>query len=441
MKFTDLNLRKPLLNALEDLGYDRPTTIQEKVFSVAMSGKDICGIAQTGTGKTLAYLLPLINQWKYSKDKEPLILVLVPTRELVIQVVDNVKSLSAYQSLDVTGVYGGTNINTQRAQLQKGCDVLVATPGRLYDLAVTGGFKAKAIKKLVIDEVDEMLNLGFRSQLVNILDLLTQKRQNFVFSATLTDEVEVLIKQFFNAPVKIEAAPAGTPVENISQTLYELPNFYTRLNLLRLLLEDSSLSKVLVFVSTKKLADELYEEIEPGFHGEVGVIHSNKEQNYRFNTVNKFQSGEYRVIIATDVVARGIDISEVTHVINFDLPSLPEQYIHRIGRTGRADKKGISISFVTPADKTLLEAIEDLMNVKIQVSPLPAALEISDRLTEDEQPKVSMKEIQVRKPKAEERGPAFHPKSAKNSKVNVRESHKDKMKKKYGKPKKRAGKK
>lgn len=441
MKFTDLNLRKPLLNALEDLGYDRPTTIQEKVFSVAMSGKDICGIAQTGTGKTLAYLLPLINQWKYSKDKEPLILVLVPTRELVIQVVDNVKSLSAYQSLDVTGVYGGTNINTQRAQLQKGCDVLVATPGRLYDLAVTGGFKAKAIKKLVIDEVDEMLNLGFRSQLVNILDLLTQKRQNFVFSATLTDEVEVLIKQFFNDPVKIEAAPAGTPVEIISQTLYELPNFYTRLNLLRLLLEDSSLSKVLVFVSTKKLADELYEEIEPGFHGEVGVIHSNKEQNYRFNTVNKFQSGEYRVIIATDVVARGIDISEVTHVINFDLPSLPEQYIHRIGRTGRADKKGISISFVTPADKTLLEAIEDLMNVKIQVSPLPAALEISDRLTEDEQPKVSMKEIQVRKPKAEERGPAFHPKSAKNSKVNVRESHKDKMKKKYGKPKKRAGKK
>ncbi len=441
MKFTDLNLRKPLLNALEDLGYDRPTTIQEKVFSVAMSGKDICGIAQTGTGKTLAYLLPLLNQWKYSKDKEPLILVLVPTRELVIQVVDNVKSLSAYQSLDVTGVYGGTNINTQRAELQKGCDVLVATPGRLYDLAVTGGFKAKAIKKLVIDEVDEMLNLGFRSQLVNILDLLTQKRQNFVFSATLTDEVEVLIQQFFNDPVKIEAAPAGTPVENISQTLYELPNFYTRLNLLRLLLEDNSLSKVLVFVSTKKLADALYEAIEPCLPGEVGVIHSNKEQNYRFNTVNKFQSGEYRVIIATDVVARGIDISEVTHVINFDLPSLPEQYIHRIGRTGRADKKGISISFVTPADKTLLEAIEDLMNVKIQVSPLPAALEISDRLTEDEQPKVSMKEIQVRKPKAEERGPAFHPKSAKNSKVNVRESHKDKMKKKYGKPKKRVGKK
>lgn len=437
-KFTDLNLKNTLLNALEDLGYDKPTTIQEKVFSVAMSGKDICGIAQTGTGKTLAYLLPLLNQWKYSKDKEPLILILVPTRELVVQVVETIKTLSAYQSLDVIGVYGGTNINTQRTETQKGCDVLVATPGRLYDLAVTGAFKAKAIKKLVIDEVDEMLNLGFRSQLINILDLLTQKRQNFVFSATLTDEVEVLIREFFNNPVKIEAAPAGTPVENIVQTLYEVPNFYTKLNLLRLLLEeDKSLLKVLVFVSTKKLADELYEAMEPGFPGTVGVIHSNKEQNYRFNTVNKFQSGDYRVLIATDIVARGIDISEVTHVINFDLPAIPEQYIHRIGRTGRADKKGISISFMTPSDKPLMESIEGLMNIKVPVSPLPPSLEISDRLTEDEQPKVYMKEVQVRKPKAEERGPAFHKKSAKNSKVPGKESYKDKMKKKYGKPKKK----
>ena len=442
MKFTDLTLKAPLQKALADLGYHTPTTIQEKVFSVAMSGRDICGIAQTGTGKTLAYLIPLLNQWKYSKDKEPQILVLVPTRELVVQVVETVKKLAAHLNLDAIGVYGGTNINTQRAELQKGCDVLVATPGRLYDLAVTGAFKSKGIKKLVIDEVDEMLNLGFRTQLMNIMDLLTQKRQNLVFSATLTEDVEVLIQKFFNDPAKIEAAPAGTPVENIVQSVYEIPNFYTKLNLLRLLLaEDTSMTKALVFVATKKLADELYEELEPDFNEAVGVIHSNKEQNYRFTTVKKFKEGIHRLIIATDIVARGIDVSEVTHVINFDFPPVAEQYIHRIGRTGRADKKGIAISFMTPKEVSLRDAVEALMMLPVPVSELPAGLKIEDRLTEDEQPKIYMKEFSPAKPKAEERGASFHEKSAKNSKVNKIVSHKERMKKKYGKPKKRPGKK
>jgi ATP-dependent RNA helicase RhlE len=442
MKFTDLNIKEPLQKALSNLGYEMATTIQEKVFSVAMSGRDICGIAQTGTGKTLAYLLPLLNQWKYSKDKEPQILVLVPTRELVVQVVEMVEKLSEYLNLDVIGVYGGTNINTQRAEMQKGCDVLVATPGRLFDLAVTGAFKAKAIKKLVIDEVDEMLNLGFRQQLVNIIDLLSQKRQNLLFSATLTDEVEALIQQYFNEPQKIEAAPAGTPVENILQSLYEVPNFYTKLNLLRLLLaEEDTMTRVLVFVATKKLADELYEALDPQFPGRVGVIHSNKEQNYRFGTVKKFVEGVYRVVIATDIVARGIDISEVTHVINFDFPPIAEQYIHRIGRTGRADKKGIAVSFMTPREKPLRDAVESLMMLPVPVSPLPAGLEISERLTEEEQPKIYMKEVPVRKPKEDKGGASFHEKSAKNSKVNKRVSYKDKMMKKYGKPKKRPGKK
>jgi ATP-dependent RNA helicase RhlE len=275
------------------------------------------------------------------------------------------------------------------------------------------------------------------------MDLLTQKRQNLVFSATLTEEVEVLIQQFFDRPEKIEAAPAGTPVENIVQSLYEVPNFYTKLNLLQLLLaEDASMSKVLVFVATKKLADELYEALEPNFPGSIGVIHSNKEQNYRFNTVKQFKDGVFRLIIATDIVARGIDISEVTHVINFDLPPVAEQYIHRIGRTGRADKKGIAISFMTPAEAPLRKAIEDLMKLEVATNPLPAGLELSTRLTEDEQPKVFMKEIQVREPKKEERGASFHEKSAKNSKVNKkRVSHKTKMMDKYGKPKKRPGKK
>ena len=435
MTFDDLNLNTPLLSALDDLGYTNPTTIQRKVFSIVMSGSDVCGIAQTGTGKTFAYLLPCLRQWKFSKDKNPQILIIVPTRELVAQVVDVVKALSKYTSLVAVGVYGGVNINTQKTEVEKGVDVLVATPGRLYDLALNGAFKTKSIRQLVIDEVDEMLNLGFRTQLKNILDLLPARRQNLLFSATITDEVEVLIETYFNDPVRVEAAPTGTPLENIIQSAFEVPNFYTKVNLLELLLSlDMDMTKVLVFAATKKLADELYEQLEAKFPGTAGVIHSNKEQNHRFNTVKQFQEGNYRFIIATDIVARGIDIAEVTHVINFDVPDVPENYIHRIGRTGRADKKGIAITFLTPMEKDSKAAIENLMKYAIPIIPLPADLVISEVLTEDEKPKVFMKIIQLKVPKKEEAGPSFHEKSAKNKKVNFIIKKKDRMMKKYGKP-------
>ena len=442
MTFSDLNLSGPLLNALEERGYTNPTTIQHKVFPIVMSGRDVCGIAQTGTGKTFAYLLPLLRLWTFNKDKNPQILIIVPTRELVVQVVESVKELTTYMSVDVVGVYGGVNINTQWTALQKGVDVLVATPGRLYDLAVNGAFKTKAIKKLVIDEMDEMLNLGFRTQIKNILDLIPAKRQNLLFSATITDEVEKLMDSYFNNPERVEAAPTGTPLENIEQAYFAVPNFYTKVNLLHLLLsEDETMTKVLVFVATKKLADDLYEQLEAKFPGTAGVIHSNKEQNHRFNTVKQFHDGTYRFIIATDIVARGIDISEVTHVINFDVPEVPENYIHRIGRTGRADKKGIAISFITEKEKPLQEAIETLMKQPITMTGLPENLVISDELTEDEMPKIYMKTIQLKIPKKEESGPAFHEKSAKNQKVNFIVRKKDRMMKKYGKPIKRAPKK
>ena len=435
MTFDDLNLNTPLLSALDDLGYTNPTTIQRKVFSVVMSGADVCGIAQTGTGKTFAYLLPCLRKWKFSKDKNPQILIIVPTRELVAQVVEAVKALSIYTNLVAVGVYGGVNINTQKAEVEKGLDVLVATPGRLYDLALNGAFKTKSIKQLVIDEVDEMLNLGFRTQLKNILDLLPAKRQNLMFSATINDEVELLMATYFNDPVRIEAAATGTPLENIIQGVYEVPNFYTKVNLLQLLLAtDMDMTKVLVFAATKKLADELYEQLEAKFPGIAGVIHSNKEQNHRFNTVKQFQEGNYRFIIATDIVARGIDISEVTHVINFDMPEVPENYIHRIGRTGRADKKGIAITFITSMETENRTAIESLMKYIIPVIPLPTSLAISEVLTEDEKPKVFMKIIQLKVPKKEAAGPSFHEKSAKNQKVNFILRKKDRMMKKYGKP-------
>jgi ATP-dependent RNA helicase RhlE len=204
----------------------------------------------------------------------------------------------------------------------------------------------------VIDEVDEMLNLGFRTQLKNILDMLPQKRQNLLFSATITQDVETLMQTYFNNPVRIEAAPVGTPLENIEQKAYEVPNFYTKVNLLDLLLEQNEdMSKVLIFVATKKLADQLYGQLELGYLNKIGVIHSNKEQNHRFNTIRQFHDGTFRILIATDIIARGLDVAEVSHVFNFDIPEVPENYIHRIGRTGRADKKGVAISFITETRK------------------------------------------------------------------------------------------
>jgi ATP-dependent RNA helicase RhlE len=442
MTFADLNLTKPLLNALHDLNYITPTPIQEKVFSVVMSGRDVCGIAQTGTGKTLAYLLPCLRQIQFSKERHPQLLILVPTRELVAQVVETIAQLTTYMSLTVVGVYGGVNLKPQLAQIQQGMDVLVATPGRLVDFLSSGALKTKAIKKLVIDEVDEMLNLGFRTQLKTVLDSLPPKRQNLLFSATMTDEVEQLIQQYFASPVRIEAAPVGTPVENIEQTAYRVPNFYTKINLLEWLLNrDAAMTKVLVFAATKQIADQVFEEIEPKFSDQVGVIHANKSQNHRFEMVQQFAEGNLRVLVATDLIARGIDVAHVSHVVNFDLPDLPENYIHRIGRTGRADRKGIAIAFITESETEQQTAIEQLMNYPIPMLPLPDDLTISEELTDDEKPRVYMKIPEVKVPKREAVGPAFHEKIDKNKKVNVRRDHAAEKWAKYGRPIKRSGKK
>ncbi|KXK38864.1 MAG: DEAD/DEAH box helicase [Saprospiraceae bacterium] len=438
MTFKELNLNKPLWNALDDADITHPTTIQHKVFPVAMSGRDIIGIAQTGTGKTLAYLLPIMRMWTFNKSRHTTALIIVPTRELVVQVVEVAMMLGKYMNIVIRGVYGGTNLKTQAYELAEGCDILVGTPGRLLDLGYHGSLNLKAVKKLVIDEVDEMLALGFRSQLEHILDLLSGKRQNLMFSATITEEVEKLIEAFFNSPEKIEAAPAGSPLSNINQSLYRIPNFNTKVNLLQLLLrQNQSLTKVLVFVATKALADELYDRINDEFLDQIGIIHSNKDQNFRFNAVNRFQDGTLRVLIATDIIARGLDIEDVSHVINFDLPDEPNSYIHRIGRTGRADKRGEAIAFVGDLDVQWLEEIEALMQYQIPVATLPEDLVISDVLTESEIPKVHMKNTLGKLPKINDEGSAFHEKKAKNQKSNVKIRHKDKMHAKYGKPKTR----
>jgi len=442
MQFSDLNINTPLLNALSDMNIVQPTTIQSKAFPVIMSGRDVVGIAQTGTGKTIAYLLPCLRQWKFSKEKSPSVLIVVPTRELVVQVVDDIQQLAKYMNIRVAGVYGGVNMVQQTPLIVEGLDVLVATPGRLLDFALNGTLKLRSVKRFVIDEVDEMLNLGFRPQLVRIMDLLPVKRQNLMFSATLTEELRTFIADYFIDPEEIEAARAGTPLENIKQAGVKVPNFNTKINLLEFLLRTNpGFSKVIVFVSTKKMADDVFEKIADKFPEQVGVIHSNKSQNYRLETFRSFNNNRLRVLIATDLVARGLDFDDVTHVVNFDLPDVADNYIHRIGRTGRADKKGVALAFITKDDAPVRAEIEALMGMKIGLMKMPEEVEISKELTEDEMPQVAMKNVLVEVTKPEDGGGAFHEKKDKNKKVNKKVRHSTLMMKKYGKPKTRGQKK
>ena len=337
-KFAEVNLNKQLRNAIDDLGFEKQTPIQEETFSKILGGKDLVGIAQTGTGKTIAYCLPLLQELSYSNQNNPRILILVPTRELVAQVVETLKELTEYIDCRIVGVYGGTNMNTQKIGLQEGADIVVATPGRLYDLALCRALQLKGIKKVVIDEVDVMLDLGFRYQLTNIFELLPNKKQNIMFSATMTEDVSELIDSFFSKPEKVQIALSGTPLDNISQTKYAVPNYYTKENLLANLLADKDeMKKVLVFVSSKKIADRLYEAMSEFYLSELAVIHSNKSQNYRFRSINQYDEGKVRILIATDIIARGLDLDKISHVINFDTPTFAENYMHRIGRTGRAE--------------------------------------------------------------------------------------------------------
>ncbi|MCD6018628.1 MAG: box helicase domain protein [Bacteroidetes bacterium] len=418
--FKDLNLTKPLLNALSDIGFESPTPIQEKAFPVIMSGKDAVGIAQTGTGKTFAYLLPILRQLTFSEQRQPRVLIVVPTRELVVQVVDEVGKLSTYMQARCTGVYGGGNINIQKQKVYDGVDILVATPGRLIDLTLSRTLQFNSIQKLVIDEVDEMLNLGFRSQLIKILDILPEKRQNLMFSATLNEDVEMMIDKYFKKPEYIELISRGTPLEKIIQQAYHVPNFYTKVNLLEHLLKtEKNFTKVLAFVKNKKIADDIYKELGPEFAEEIGVIHSNKSQPQRFSAVKKFDEGTHRVLIATDVIARGLDLKDVTHVINFDMPSREASaYIHRIGRTGRADKTGIALSFITKLNLPMQKEIETLMKKKIQILDMPEAVEISENLTQDEKPVTRDKSLK-KIPKIATPTGAFHEKKDKNKKVNL----------------------
>ncbi|MDA7578821.1 DEAD/DEAH box helicase [Flavobacteriales bacterium] len=438
--FKEINLSTQLQNAIHDLGLEKQTPIQSQTYSKILSGKDLVGIAQTGTGKTLAYCLPLLQELSYSNQNNPRVLILVPTRELVSQVVETLNELTKYITCRIIGVYGGTNINTQKIWLQDGADIVVATPGRLYDLALCRSLQLKGIKKVVIDEVDIMLDLGFYFQLTNIFELLPSKKQNIMFSATMTEDVSNLIDSFFSKPEKVQIALSGTPLNNIVQSKFAVPNYFTKVNLLSHLLSDKDeMKKVLVFVSSKKIADRLYDAISEFYLSETAVIHSNKSQNYRFRSINQYDEGKVRILIATDIIARGLDLDKISHVINFDTPIYAENYMHRIGRTGRAEENGKSILFYTERDERYKDSIENLMGMEIISVKIPEEVEITTQLTIDEK-RERGKRIDRNSKEVVRGNSGFHEKIEKNLKVNDRDRWRKERRKKYKKPKSRGDK-
>lgn len=439
--FEDLNIKKQLQKAIDDLGFENPTPIQQESYSPILGGFDFVGIAQTGTGKTLAYLLPILQDLKFSEQPHPRVLILAPTRELVIQIVEQVEILTPYISVRVEGVYGGSNnINAQKRAIAEGLDIIVGTPRRLYDLVISNQLRLKSIKKLVIDEVDIMLDFGYKTQLKHIFEYLTTKRQNILFSATMTSYVDELIDDFLVNPVKKTISLSGTPLTTISQECYAAPNFYTKANLLNHLLQDKEAhSKVLIFVGSKVNASRLFKALN--FESEISVIHSGKEQNHRTNSIEKFACGASRILIATDVISRGIDIEKISTVISFDTPFYPENYIHRIGRTGRAGRQGKSILLYTEKETVLKDAIESLMQYTIPFNAFPEEVEVSSQLTPEEKDK-PVEQVELSdKNSGPTVGASFHKKSAKNSKEKIeKKSYKSAMKERYKKPLRRGDK-
>jgi ATP-dependent RNA helicase RhlE len=376
--FDDFKLNPQLRRAVEDLGYTEPTEIQVRAIPPLLSGQEVIGIAQTGTGKTAAFLLPILMKVRYAQGTEPRALILAPTKELVVQLADHATALARHTDLRITALYGGVGPKTQIATLDEGVDVVVSTPGRFMELYLKGALKTKKIAFLVIDEADRMMDMGFMPQLRKILEVIPVKRQNALFSATFPPKVEQLSAEFLEFPLKVEVTPQATPARQVQQTVYKVPNLKTKINLLEHLLADSAFTRVMIFTRTRQNADNVFKFIERKKLGPVRVIHANKSQNARINAVNQFRDGALRVLVSTDVTARGIDIAKVSHVINFDVPILYEDYVHRIGRTGRAFSEGEAITFVSPAEEYHLDKIQKLIRETIPVSEIPPGVEITE---------------------------------------------------------------
>ena len=411
--FESFNLNKQLLNAVADLGFSSPTEIQQKSIPLILGGQEIIGIAQTGTGKTAAYLLPLLMKIKYAQASEPRALILAPTKELAIQIAEHAQQLAAYTDLRILPIYGGIGPKTQIEMIQQGVDILIATPGRFTELYLRGDLPTKQIKIMVLDEADRMMDMGFMGQLRKILEVLPRKRQNLLFSATFSERIEKLSAEFLEFPIKIEVTPQATAAKQVEQELYHVPNIKTKINFLEHLLQNKEeFNRVMIFTRTKESADNVYNFLERKGLGPVKVIHSNKGQNSRINAVNEFKDGQLRILVSTDVTARGIDVIKVSHVINFDVPAFHEDYVHRIGRTGRAFQEGKAITFCTRAEAYHIEKIEKLIREKIPVKKLPSEIEIAKTPFEEAQAMALDIDWQKKKEDAAFKG-AFHEKKKK----------------------------
>ncbi|MFV0521632.1 MAG: DEAD/DEAH box helicase [Mangrovibacterium sp.] len=377
--FEDLKVNKSILKSLKEIGFETPTPIQEKAIPVITSGADVLGIAQTGTGKTAAYLLPIFMKLLKAEGNDPRALILVPTRELAIQVGEDMEEFLAYSNIRHVAVYGGIGWTKHADLVKPGVDIVVATPGRLWDLYQAGALSLKKLKFLVIDEADRMLDMGFIPQIRQLLEIIPRKRQNLLFSATFGEKVEHMSEEFLAFPKRIEVAPSATPAQLVKQSYFEVPNFRAKLNLIQFLLSDEEkFNRVIIFVRTKEHADQVFKIIRRKTEGEKRILHSNKGQNARINAINAFKEGEIRILISTDVSARGLDVSLISHVINFDLPQRYEDYVHRIGRTARANNHGEAISLIDPSEEYHLRKIEKIIRMDITQEVIPDEVEVPE---------------------------------------------------------------
>ena len=418
LSFEDFKLNRQILNAVADAGYSSPTPIQVKAIMPILSGQDIMGIAQTGTGKTAAFVLPILMKLKYAQGNDARALIIAPTRELAMQIEENVRTFAKYTDLRTVVLFGGLGPKTQIAELRKGVDIIIATPGRFLNLYLSGSINTQYLKFLVMDEADKMMDMGFIGSIHRILEVVPRKRQNLLFSATMSDLVHKISGDFLKHPTVIEVAAQATPADTVSQALFKVPNLKTKLNLLQYLLKDSEdVTRLIIFCKTKTVADNIFHFLERRYGKEhVRVIHANKGQNTRINSINAFKEGNVRILVATDVASRGLDVSNVSHVINFDVPIIIEDYVHRIGRTGRALQTGDALTFCSPSEEYYVERIEKLIRQQIPVFEMPAGVFIDDTPYEELQDIAREIDLQKRRDDPEFKG-AFHDKKTKNSKA------------------------
>ena len=388
ISFADFKLNKQLLTAVAEAGFTEPTPVQIQTIPLLLAGHDVLGIAQTGTGKTAAFGLPLLMKVKYAQGQHPRALILAPTRELAMQIETHLRKLAVHTDLRLLAIYGGLGPKSQIEAIAQGLDILIATPGRLMEIYLKGDLVLKELKTLVLDEADKMMDMGFMPQIRRILEVIPRKRQNVLFSATMPERVTVLSEEFLEFPVRVEVSPPAQTASTVSQTLYQVPNLLTKINLLHHLLHTNqdTMTRVLLFARTKEHADQVAHFLErKAPAGEVRVIHGNKGQNVRINSMDAFRAGEVRYLVATDVAARGIDVPQVSHVINFDVPIVHDDYVHRIGRTGRALHTGAAITFANEAEMVHIGEIETLINQKIELLPLPEEVKVEETAFDEQQ--------------------------------------------------------